>query len=204
MVLSASSYLEVYIREAVTLALRSDPFLVYGLSQQLDGVKLLKSGREMIVADHVNDCCRGTWQVRLRNFRRLFGAAPDFLEQNLKELESIRRLRNSVGHAFGRHLRPGAGDHVLAQSQRLSEERLKKWLALIEQTAMAIDNQLKSKHIGSFEIFALYHEFKDELRRGKFGHRLPPIALSKLIAETFSTHITKAFCTALIDHYDTC
>lgn len=206
MVLSAVSYLEIYLREAVTLALRSDPFVVFGLPHQLDGVKLVKAGKKLPFDDEAKSCFTGTWHSRIANICRIFGTAPVLLQSNVAELEQIRKLRNAVGHAFGRDF-GGVKNDVSGfdlQSQRLSEERLKKWLSLIQQAAAAIDTQLSSNHIGTYEYFLLYHQKKDELRKGKYGKKALPAAFSTLLAETYNRQVTRTFCEGLIAHYNAC
>jgi hypothetical protein len=64
MVLSATSYLEVYVRQIATLALASDPLVMYGLPGQLDGVTLIKRGTKLDLDKEIVTCCRGTWPER--------------------------------------------------------------------------------------------------------------------------------------------
>jgi hypothetical protein len=206
MALSAASYLEIYMREVISLALTSDPFVVYGLSRQLDGVVLLKAGKVPSFAAEVTDCCRGQWPSRIAKFRRLFGTVPSAWEALVSDLEEIRKLRNAVGHAFGRDLR---GQLALLRgldipTQRLSEERLKKWLSIIDLTAKAIDAHLVSNHIGAFEYFVLYHDRRNDMSKGRLGKKAAAPALSSLIAGEWNRRVPRAYCQSVIAHYDAC
>jgi hypothetical protein len=95
---------------------------------------------------------------------RLFGAVPASLIANVGELEQLRVLRNAVGHEFGRRntLYPFLSSGV--DAQRVSEERIKKWLGLIDQIAVALDEQIGSKHVVTFELLSLYYYNKEKLR----------------------------------------
>lgn len=206
MALSAASYLEIYMREVIALALASDPFLVYGLPKQLDGVVLLKAGKVLSFETEVTACCRGQWPSRIANYRRLFGAVPGAWESVVSDLEQIRALRNAVGHAFGRDLR---GQRALLRgleipAQRLSEERLKKWLSIIDITAAAIDAHLVATHIGAFEYFVLYHDRRANLRKGQLGKKDATSALSSLFSSEWNRRVPRSYCRSIIAHYDAC
>ncbi|PSO19501.1 hypothetical protein [Bradyrhizobium sp. MOS003] len=206
MALSAASYLEIYMREVILLALTSDPFVVYGLPHQLDGVVLLKAGKVLSFEAEVTACCRGQWPSRIAKFKRLFGAVPSAWESLVSDLEELRKLRNAVGHAFGRDLR---GQLALLRgleipAQRLSEERLKKWLSIIDLTATAIDAYLVANHIGAFEYFLLYHDRRSDLSKGRLGKKAAAPALSSLFASEWNRRVPRSYCQSIIAHYDAC
>ncbi|MGB8842545.1 MAG: hypothetical protein WCC64_15905 [Aliidongia sp.] len=172
MILSAASYLEIYMREAIGLALMSDPFAIYGLQHQLDGIKLVKIGKKLRFDDEIQGCCKGTWKSRVECFSRLFGVVPAAMKENIKELENIRIMRNSVGHTFGRDIRSyRAGPTLGLRQRRVSEEKLKRWLSIINVVASGIDDYLGKHHIGSFEYLLIYHNNKEKMKRGALGKK---------------------------------
>ena len=66
----------------------------------------------------------------------------------------MRKIRNNVAHAFGRDIdKTRARETVeMLPIERLSEERLQKYMELIRKISKAIDNQLLNNHIGEFEL----------------------------------------------------
>jgi hypothetical protein len=69
---SATSYLELYLRQVIRSALMSDPLCRYGASRSLDGVILLKAGVELPYSVELEEITKGDWSSRLAassNFR---------------------------------------------------------------------------------------------------------------------------------------
>ena len=205
MILSAASYLELYIREIVMVALRSDPLAPLGLSRQLDGVKLLKLNHELPNDIYVNNCASGDWNKRVRQINTIFSSGTP-LNVNMLELNKLRRLRNSVGHSFGRssNTKSNVYSGLAIQSERLAEDRLKKWLKLIEETAIQIDEKLCRNYVGAFEFSLLYHLTRDELRKGKYGKKPVEGALAMMAVEKYNRRGTRNFCKDVIEHYEKC
>jgi hypothetical protein len=164
--LSMCSYFEHYLHRTIRLALASDPGILLGKPRAIDGASYLKSGASPIdFKPHIEAFIKGTWPSRIASYERLFGVVPRALNDNLAELERIRELRNKVGHRFGRaivdlDIRPEAG---LEEAERLSEERLAKWLGVVEKSVVAIDDHLRSAHIGAYEVLEAYAEVKKDL-----------------------------------------
>lgn len=162
MLLSALSYLEAYISAVVTLSLRSDPLLRYGQSHTIDGVTWIKREVHDDISDHVLSCVKGQWSKRLSGYGKLFRTVPATLRSCESDLERMRVIRNGVAHSFGRDTRyfedPLVDGATLAE--RLSEPSLLKWLGVIEQAAMAIDEHLFSQHLGEFELLWHYHRWQ--------------------------------------------
>jgi hypothetical protein len=162
-----SGYFEVYLKSAISLALESDPSVMLGVSHAIDGVRLLKSRKDYSYSANSDGVVHGPWQQRLNAYRNLFGEIPDDLLLVSPELEHLRILRNGVGHAFGR----GADEYKsqmnfeLAPVQRLSEERLKKWLGDVETAALAVDEHLRNDHLGSYEALKYFHIWKRTYKR---------------------------------------
>lgn len=157
--LSLASYFESYIKKMVRLALSSDPGSILGRSQAIDGALFLKGGRFPVDIDgYVAEITKGTWSSRLASFERYFGSAPPALAESLSELDQLRILRNGVGHRFGRDIEhddyaPLAG---LEEPQRLSRERLIKWLGTVDKVVNHVDAHLRQNHIGAYEVLEAY------------------------------------------------
>ena len=167
--LAMASYLELYLRQVSTLALLSDPSIMLGGNRLLDGIAVLKhSQQQPAIEPFVAGVTRGDWAARLVRYKGLFGPVPTELESHRADLHDLQTLRNRVGHEFGRDSHPGDLSWlggILTPSERLSEDRLKKWLGVIEVVGRAIDRHLVSKHIGAFECLLLYH--RERTREGR-------------------------------------
>jgi hypothetical protein len=173
--MSLSSYFETYLSAVCQLALLSDPGLLLHSSKAVDGIALLKSfsasdefAHIKIIRDEVKSITQGEWNSRLTSYERFFGTAPAILKAAIPSFESIRHIRNGVGHTFGR-LIPEYEDPLVflpKPFQRLSEERLLKLLGEVEKVALAIDNQLQP-HVGAFEALLTYHRLEKKVVAGK-------------------------------------
>lgn len=163
--MSLSSYFETYLASACQLAVLSNPGVLLGSSKTIDGIALIKSlsnsdekSHILRVKEEVKGITKGEWKNRIRTYERFFGkASPDF-SSSISILDDMRKMRNGVGHTFGR-LMPEYEDPLVfipKSIQRLSEQRLQNWLGVIEKSTLAIDHQLRS-HIGSFEALWKYH-----------------------------------------------
>lgn len=157
--LSMVSYFEIYLRDVITIALRSDPLVRFGSPKLLDGLVWIKRNVSDDLEPIIRPCIVGEWPSRFSQYKALFGRAPSKLQDNIGELEKIRILRNGVGHAFGRNIRNE--EHPLSTeagtSERLSELQFKQWLGLIDEIAAAIDKHLSQSHIGEFELLWRLH-----------------------------------------------
>lgn len=165
--LSASSYLETYVRSAVMLAIKSDPLARFGRPRLMDGVTWLKHGMRDDLEPLVRLCVEGTWEQRAARYRDIFGSIPKIVEDNIPELNRMRSLRNSVGHSFGRNLHQHGADLISLHpgtAERLSEARFKKWLGMISEVAYAIEHHLAPTHIGEFETLAFYGDWRTKPR----------------------------------------
>lgn len=203
--LSSSSYLEVYIRTAVTLALQSDPLARFGRSRLMDGITWLKEGMRDDVEQLVRPCVMGDWSKRASAYKLLFGATPVAIVSNIAELDRMRVLRNSVGHSFGRtdrKIRDDLSRVTIAASERLSEDRFKKWLGLIDQVADSIDRQLGLGYIGEFETMAFYHHWKTQPRPRHEGGFTDARAFSHALGRRVQQPCGQEFSTGLIDYYN--
>ncbi len=100
-----ASNLETYMAAVIAVALESDPGLLLGASRSVDGISLLKHGAPPLkLAERIEGCTRGDWSSRVSHYRRLFSKVPAIMTDKLSDLETIRRLRNRLSHAFGRDI----------------------------------------------------------------------------------------------------
>ena len=148
---------EVFLRKTVILALESDPGVQYGKSRAIDGFTFRKHSPDYSFAIAGTTCVKGDRHVRTAAYKKLFGHAPAAFAIHLTDLGAMRRLRNSVGQAFGRGL-DDYDEHDLRQPKaagRLSEARLLKWLG-VPAIALAFDSHLGPAHIGEYEMLCFY------------------------------------------------
>lgn len=162
------SYFEIYIAKVVNLALRSDPAILLNSSKAVDGAVLLKNGSLPDFKDQVTSITKGTWSARISAYKKYFGTAPQALIDSESELDRLRILRNGVGHAFGRELNDYESPLVFEAKklQRISDNRLEKWLGVVEKVVHAMDEHLREKHIGSFEVIEAYHAWDKKFHMG--------------------------------------
>jgi hypothetical protein len=199
--LSMASYLEHYIHKTVRLAISSDPGVILGKSKAIDGTVFLKGGAlPFDIKPYIEGFTKGTWQSRLGNYQRYFGSAPAELVNAVTELDHLRVLRNSVGHRFGRAIddddsAPLAG---MEEPERLSRKRLVNWLGLVEGVTTAVDAQLRSNHIGAYEVLEAYALVKKD----KFTKQWEDRRLSKYFPSSQGLSLGDGYCRDAITFFN--
>ena len=210
--ISLLSYLEIYIRNVAVAAIDSDPLLVMGFSRLIDGLTVLKSGKPRNTFFDTERFVKGDWTQRMTQYRETFGPPPQVLIENHSELEQMRKLRNTFAHRFGRveqgdHSKPIAIGHEM---ERLTERRLQKWLGIVEQVALAIDEHVGAQYIGEYETLAFYHQWISEpqaaqqqwgVARPQPGNRREQ-DLATALGTIFGRHPGLQFCRELITYYE--
>jgi hypothetical protein len=169
--LMAVSALERFMLAITTAAIESDPLRTPGFPKMLDGLALKK--RDIQIAQpNLTSIVQGDWNSRISSLERLFGSVPSLLKDSRSELESIRRMRNSIAHDFGSRdsdgivppsvsLITGArADRLVVPRHGLSQDRLIRWVELLTDISIALDAQLTAQHIGEYEIPAVYLDWK--------------------------------------------
>lgn len=157
-----ASYLEIYIQNIVTLAIESDPALLLGVPKAVDGARLLKHQPGYSHAEHGLAVTKGIWQQRANIYKNYFGSLPIALENSINDLDELRQLRNGVAHTFGRTIdtyqqaKTSIDPHP---PQKLTPNRLKKWLETVETVVLEIDDHLRTKHIGAYELIHYYNQW---------------------------------------------
>jgi len=83
--LALTSNLETYTATVVSLALESDPGLLFNSSKSIDGIALLKQGakRNQFHDDILTSITKGDWNARLSAYKKTFGSAPSGLVDNI-------------------------------------------------------------------------------------------------------------------------
>jgi len=160
--MAVSANLETYMASVVRLALESDPGILFDASKKIDGIMLLKHGeqRKLSFNSEIMSCTKGDWSSRIRAYKNIFGGAPKILTDKCTELDAIRKIRNNIGHAFGRDLDKSRDHGVKTTSpmEVVTPERAVKYKKLIWDVAKAIDKHLLIHHVGEFQVLGLYHQ----------------------------------------------
>jgi hypothetical protein len=201
--LNVCAYFEVYIRHVVRASVLSYPDLHFKKSKAIDGVSLLKEGTKISLGRIIKKITQGRWEQRVENYGKLFGDVPTQLRDAVGDLDEMRGLRNSVGHAFGRDIDKELFDDLKRpEIKRVSKEMLKRYLGLVDTLAAAIDEHLLKKYIGEFELISYYHKIHGKMRSGG-GIRDRAVIVKKSIGEIKSiAPLSKGFWVDLIKYYD--
>lgn len=148
------------------MSVESKPGLLLKCPEAIDGVFLLKqdvnygnySNKNYQFNEIVEEICVGTWQQRVDAYKKYFVRVPEFLLNNISELDELRRKRNEVGHFFGREKQQYEIPLLLKPQAavRISHEKLLKYFSLVHKTVNCIDNHLLSEFIGSYDIIKYY------------------------------------------------
>lgn len=159
---SVTAYFETYLSSVVSLSIESDLGILYSIPQRIDGISVLKhnNGNEYSFFDKSAMITKGTWSQRIGSFKKLFQTVPQILVDSESDLEKMRNIRNNVAHAFGRGIEESRSrDNIdIRPVERLSIERLQKYMNIIRKVAKEIDKQLLNNHIGEYEIIYFYHK----------------------------------------------
>lgn len=198
---STLSYLETYLSSVVSLSIESDLGILYSVPKRIDGVMVIKYNdkNKYSFLDKSEGITKGTWPQRVGSYRELFKTVPSSLDNSISDLEKMRKIRNSVAHAFGRDIDETRSRHTLEilPIERLSEKRLMKYMEKIRAIAKDIDKQLFENHIGDFELIHYYHNVRDSLTSNDKAKELKA-RINGLYVENRS----RDFCDQLINYYE--
>lgn len=208
--MAISSNLETYLSKTIQLALESDLGTLYGVSKRIDGVEILKHSAidNLDFEDKIIGCTKGEWGSRINAFVKIFGSAPKVLVDNVSSLERLRKLRNNVGHAFGREIEDTRRHDVINSPEisKMSRDKTIFYMKLIYAIAKDLDKQLLANHIGEYQIVYFYHSMKDSLSTGdpiparERGNHIA--VLKKQIGRFGASSVGKNFCRELIEYYE--
>lgn len=199
------SNLETYMATIIPLALESDIGVLFGTPNKIDGIEILKNGKEspFDFDDIVVSCTKGTWDSRLAAYKRAFGRAPKYLEGQISELDKMRNLRNNVAHSFGRDIEASRkkGEVTTLPIEILSRQRLLKYQAIVWKSAKAIDAHLHNSHIGEYQRVLFYHGLYPSLNK-KVHPNQRAVELKKKIGQFGDIAAGKNFCKGLVAYYE--
>lgn len=209
-VMAMSSNLETYMSTVIKLALESDVGVLFGASKRIDGMAIAKHGKAQAFnfEDKLMSCTRGDWSARLRAYESIFGCSPALLNKNIGPLEKLRKLRNDVGHAFGRDIESSRSHDAvdIHPMKKLKRDKTIGYQKLIYGIAKAIDRQLLLGHIGDYQTLHFYHNLRPSL---KHGDPLPErmlgnhaAVLKKRLGRFGAAKVGKKFCRGLISYYE--
>lgn len=198
---SVLAYFEIYLSSVVSLSIESDIGLLHSVPKRIDGVMVLKhnNGNDHKFYDKSELITKGTWHQRLSNFISIFQLAPVSLGRGISDLEKMRNLRNSIAHAFGRDIDESRARTTLdiLPIERLSQDRLLRYMEKIRIIAKDIDAQLLSRHIGEYELLHFYHGIRNELSpNGKVKE------LKARVNGLYVENKSREYCRGLIDYYE--
>lgn len=203
--LTLTSNLETYISTVVTLAIESDPGVLFESSKSIDGISLIKNGakKSKFQKDIITSITKGDWNSRISCYKITFGNVPDYLEKNIGELEKIRNLRNKIGHAFGRDIE-GSRNHEVKEIQlieKLTDKNLKKIQHIITNAARSIDEHLLTNHIGEYQRLLFYHKLLPSIS-SKQSHQSDIAVILKKELGKYGDISGKLFCKGLVKYYE--
>lgn len=163
-VMAMSANLETFIDAIVALAIESDPGVLLKSPKSIDGTILLKQNKQLrdVYQERASLCTHGTWTARIKAFNELFGGHPPILDTKLSMLEAIRKMRNNIGHAFGRDIEDSRNfkRRTKLPQERISLQRMKNMLDCVFTVATEVDTYLMDNHIGEYQtILALHEEY---------------------------------------------
>lgn len=202
--MAISSNFETYLSTVVTLALESDPGVLFQSSKSIDGIEILKKGgtRNIFVDEVITSITKGDWNARISAFNKIFGNIPPILDTFRGELEKIRTLRNKIGHAFGRDINESRNHEIknILKMENLSDTALKKYQRTICNVAKAIDQFLLKNHIGEFQTLSFYHRIYSEMNK-EVHPSVRAMILKKKLGKLGDIS-GKEFCKGLVAYYE--
>ncbi|NLH80914.1 MAG: hypothetical protein GX458_08750 [Phyllobacteriaceae bacterium] len=194
---SVSSFLESYMRQIIRAALMSDPLVQYGKSRLIDGVFLLKSNFEFPYEPLIESMTKGDWPKRLSSIKKVFGNYPHEMDALIRQLEEIRKRRNSFAHAFGRDIDyKNPSDLDIRDTEKISQKNLIKYMSSVSRFAKLFDEYLYIKYIGNFEIIHFYHN--EKLKNNAVSAKY----LKGQIRLRLNLNPSLKFCGDLIEYYN--
>lgn len=207
-IMAMSANLETYMATVIKLALESDIGVTFNATRKIDGVEIIKNSDKypFELEDKIISCTKGDWSSRVSNFEKIFTVAPSILKNNISSLDKIRKLRNDIGHAFGREIDKSRDHNVLTpvETQTIKQEKIIEYLKLLFAIARAIDKQLMSNNIGEYQVLYFFHRLAlslkdDQNHSRKIGNHAT--ILKKELSKFGDNRVGKLFCRGLVQYY---
>ncbi|MFK5976575.1 MAG: hypothetical protein QM493_08715 [Sulfurovum sp.] len=208
-IMAISANLETYMATVIKLALESDIGILFGASQKIDGIEVIKKSTKypFELDEKIISCTKGDWSARISSFEKIFGTSPIVLKENISSLENIRKIRNDIGHAFGREIESSRKHNTLTSldAHRVKKEKVIKYLKLIFAITRAIDKQLMAHHIGEYQTLHFYHNLQisldnDDNHNKKVGNHAQILKIK--LCEFGANRVSKIFCKELVEYYE--
>lgn len=163
--LTLVSNFEIYISNIITVAIESNPGLLFGKADKIDGIQYLKNNSfdNHLLNEHrkkiVLETTKGNWTQRILGMKKYFGNIPDKFDDKVDNLEKMRLIRNSIAHSFGRDIKKAQENRSVNSLTPLhiNEKLLIEYSGDIFYLAKSLDSFLMAEHIGSFEDLYYYH-----------------------------------------------
>ena len=202
-ILALSSNLETFFASVVALAIESNPGVLLGAPRKIDGGELLKMGGldKKSYERYVEACCSGAWSSRLTTFEKLFGSSPNSYRNGIKTLERIGKMRNNLGHAFGRDIDESRNftTNTKLAADRIQFKTLIKYLETAYNIVSDVDAYLLDNHIGEFQAIVAYH--KNYGTYSKLATDTDRVAAFKKYYGAIDQSIGKEFCKGVVAYY---
>lgn len=200
-----SSAFETFIATIIPLALESDVGILFGTPRKIDGIEIIKYGKEkpFNFEKIIESCTKGTWQSRLNAYEKSFVKVPKYLLNKISELDQIRISRNNIAHSFGRDIESSRDKRELTTLpiEKLSRDRLLKCQEVVWKSAQAIDVHLFNVHIGEYHALLFYHELYPFLDQ-TLHQSERAVSLKKAIGRYGEVSQGKEFCKGLVAYYE--
>ena len=201
--MAMSSNLETFFASIVALAIESNPGILLGATRKIDGGELLKAGGldKKSYDRYIEACSSGSWSSRLAAFEKLFGSAPDSYRNGIKTLERIGKMRNNLGHAFGRDIDESRNftTNTKLATYRIQFKTLIKYLEMAYNIVSDVDAYLLDNHIGEFQAIVAYH--KNYGTYSKLATDADRVAAFKKNYGATDQSIGKEFCKGVVAYY---
>ncbi|WP_156150548.1 hypothetical protein [Pantoea sp. BL1] len=202
---SIMSNLETYMATIIPLAIESDIGVLYGISNRIDGIEILKHNKKKPhgIEEIVTSCTKGTWGSRVNSYQKVFDRIPKYLEGHISELDKMRNLRNNVAHAFGRDIESSREKGVLSilPSEKLTRVKLLEYQSIVWKVTKAIDAHLYNFHIGEYSRVLFYHNLQSEIDPSRHPSE-KAMLLKKAIGRFGDVAAGKEFCKGLVNYYE--
>lgn len=203
--LSISSYFENYLASIIKESIESDPGLIFGCSHAIDGMYLKKNNialKKDSISQIIMLCTKGDWCSRITHIKNLYGKIPCILASSVSELNKIRKIRNDVGHAFGRDIERSQNyeNFVISPMTVLQVNRFNHYQRLITQIVREFDLYMVQKHIGCYEPLLHYHNMYKKIKDFDKGDKM--VFLKKSLGADVNMLMSKQDCRGIIKYYD--
>ena len=207
--IALTSNFELYLSSIIKLSLDSDPGVIFGASQSIDGAYIKKYGKKKIDYDrYVRPCVTGEWDKRRMNFEKTFDCEIPIIRKNIKQLEKLRQVRNDIAHAFGRNLRI-TKNHEKVEAYKLPKmtyKKLIKYQSMMFKIVEHLDNYLLKNHIGQYQLILHYYNWKIKNRMtSKFNNtqiQFFSIQFRKDLGQYRKIATQKKFAKDLVTYYE--